>query len=96
MATRAFNAPPLSSSRRVPAAVSVRDRRLQAAFQPTRLQVVRAYLANGDLPPLSAFRAPVNGRPLPGGFPPKEQVEFVTYGALAALGFILVLAGGLG
>ena len=80
MATRALTAPPFRSSRRVPAAVSVRDRRLSATLRPTFLQRQLAYLANGDLPPV--LRA-------------VEASAFTACGALGAFGFGLMLGSGL-
>ncbi|MDJ0391357.1 hypothetical protein QMO56_24935 [Roseomonas sp. E05] len=77
-------------------------------YRPSFLRRCLAYLANGDLPPLSGFRPPAQlpwyggpvpgAPPLPGGFPPKIPASsfaaaYVGAVALGSFGLGLMLAG---
>ncbi|HWX46898.1 MAG TPA: hypothetical protein VNZ61_02430 [Roseomonas sp.] len=69
-------------------------------YRPSGLRRALAYLSNGDLPPLSAFRAPAplpwrggpapDAPPLPGGFPKPDAAPHlalvVECALLAAMG----------
>lgn len=84
-----------------PTAPAFRRRRPAERVQPTQLQVCLAYVANGDVPPLSAFAppkplpwrgGPCPGAPaLPGGFPKPDSIPAPTRSERAAFSFLFAL-----